>query len=86
MADQVTRNQKLSPDRVFVESHLEGFRLFILFGSKWRWNERRYSSLLRYDVAITVPHIVRKSLRCSDRALYNFNQNRVVFIGETQTK
>lgn len=69
-----------------IEKYFEKLCSFTLFGSRWRLDVCRYSTFLRFRVAITNVRIVWNPLRRSDRALFNYIKNRLASTCEIQTK
>lgn len=84
--EQNMRNQKIASDRILVENYFGRLCTFTLFGAKWRWDEHKYSTFLRFGVALTNAHVMWNPLRSADRVLFNSIQNRLVFIGESYAK
>lgn len=85
MPTQCLWSKKLS-NRGLIEYYFGRQCTFTLFGSKWHLDKHKYSRFLGFVVMLTNAHVIWNPLRCSDRALLNSIQNRISFIGKSQSK
>lgn len=81
--EDMRTNSKISSDRVIVENYFGRMcSLWMVMGSKYRWNEHKYDSFLRVCTALTNIHIKWHPLRDEDGVLYNRYKNRLYAIGD----
>lgn len=64
------RNNHISSDRFLVEKYFGRLCTFNLFGSKWRWDERKVNTFLQFEIALANAHVILHALRASDVSLY----------------